>query len=261
MSFTEFCYSLLQSYDFLHLFDQHHCILQMGGSDQWGNITSGIELVRRLRGENAYGLTTPLVVTATGQKFGKTEAGTIWLAADRTSPYEFYQYWFRTDDRDVINWLKIFTFLPLEEIAGLEESHRAAAEKREAHRRLAEEVTRLVHGEDGLRTALAASEVLFGGAIKDLSDRDLAAIFKDVPGAAIPRARLEAGILLADLMAETGFAKSKSDARRTIAQGGAYLNNLRVDSADRKLTLPDLASETMLVLRTGKKNYFLIKTE
>jgi tyrosyl-tRNA synthetase len=258
MSFTEFCYQLLQAYDFLHLFDHYNCVLQMGGSDQWGNITAGIDLIRKLRSKTAYGVTTPLVVTASGQKFGKTEAGTVWLAAERTSPYEFYQYWVRADDRDVIEWLKIFTFLELEEIEGLERSFNENPEEREAQKRLAFEVTSLVHGQEAANSAVRASRILFGEEIKDLTDRDLASIFADVPGAEIPRARLEHGVHLIDLMAESGLAKSKSEARRMIAQGGAYLNNLRVESDDRVVTLSDLASETMLVLRSGKKKYLLV---
>jgi tyrosyl-tRNA synthetase len=259
MSFTEFCYMLLQAYDFLHLYDQHHCVLQMGGSDQWGNITAGIELIRKLRAKPAYGLTTPLVVTASGQKFGKTEAGTIWLAEDRTSAYEFYQYWVRTDDRDVIDWLKIFTFLPLDEIAALEQSLKQKPEEREPHRRLAYEVTALVHGKAAADKAVQASRVLFGEEIKDLSDKDLASIFADVPSAEVPKAKISEGMALAELMALTGLSKSKSEARRTIVQGGAYINNLRVENAEKKITLSDLASETMLVLRSGKKNYLLVR--
>jgi len=258
MSFTEFCYQLLQAYDFLHLFDHYDCILQMGGSDQWGNITAGIDLIRKLRSKTAYGVTTPLVVTASGQKFGKTEAGTVWLAAERTSPYEFYQYWVRTDDRDVIEWLRIFTFLELDEIAGLENSFCENPEKREAQKRLAYEVTVLVHGREAAETAVRASRILFGEEIKDLTDKDLSSIFADVPGAEIHRGRLKEGMNLIDLMAESGLVKSKSEARRMIAQGGAYLNNLRVESDDRMVTLDDLASETMLVLRSGKKKYLLV---
>jgi tyrosyl-tRNA synthetase len=259
MSFTEFCYMLLQAYDFLHLFDRYGCVLQMGGSDQWGNITAGIELIRKLRAKPAYGLTTPLVVTASGQKFGKTEAGTVWLEPDRTSPYEFYQYWVRTDDRDVIDWLKIFTFLELEEIAGLAQELAAKPEGRAPHQRLAYEVTALVHGRGAADKAVRASRVLFGEEIRDLTDADLASIFADVPGAQVKRSEVAAGMTLVDLMAQTGLARSKSEARRAIVQGGAYVNNVRVDSVDRKITLSDLASETMLVLRSGKKTYLLVK--
>jgi len=260
MSFTEFCYQLLQAYDFLHLLDTRDCLLQMGGSDQWGNITAGIELVRKLRQKPVYGLITSLVTTASGVKFGKTEAGTIWLDAEWTSPYEFYQYWVRADDRDVINWLKIFTFVPLSEIDELAGSLAAEPEKREPHRRLAYEVTALVHGKEEAENAVKASQALFGGGeIKDMKDRDLASVFADVPSREIEKSRLEQGINLTDLMAETGLSKSKSEARRMVRQGGGYVNNVRVDSADRQVDLSDLASESMLVLRSGKKKYMLIK--
>jgi len=259
MSFTEFCYSLLQAYDFLHLSDEYECIMQMGGADQWGNITAGIDLVRRLRGKTVYGLTSPLVVTASGQKFGKTEAGTVWLAADRTSPYQLYQYMVRSDDRDVIEWLKIFTFLEMDEIRELEEAVKQRPEKREAQHRLAYEVTKLVHGEDRADKAVKASKVLFGEEITGLSDSDLAAIFAHVPGSEVARSRLKQGVPLIELMAETGLVKSKRDARRLVQGGGAYVNNVRVDAEDRRVTEADLASESMLVLRIGKKNYLLVK--
>ncbi len=260
MSFTEFCYQLLQAYDFLHLFDNYNCVLQMGGSDQWGNITAGIDLIRKLRQKPAYGIITPLVTTASGVKFGKTEAGTIWLDADWTSPYEFYQYWVRADDRDVLNWLKIFTFVPLSEIEEFEKSLSEEPEKREPHRRLAYEVTALVHGKEEADNAVRASRALFGGGeIKHMKDRDLGSIFADVPSREIEKSRLEQGITLPDLMAETGLSKSKSEARRMIQQGGGYVNNVRAESPDRKVSLDDLASESMIVLRSGKKKYLLIK--
>jgi len=260
MSFTEFCYQLLQAYDFLHLHDHHDCLLQMGGSDQWGNITAGIELVRKLRAKPAYGITSPLVVTASGEKFGKSEAGAIWLAADRTSPYEFYQYWVRADDRDVIAWLRTFTFLETNEIAELEKAVQERPEQREAQKRLADEVTALVHGREEATAAIRASGALFGEQIKELKDQDLAAIFNDVPSVEIEKPRLAEGMSVIDLLVETGLCKSRGEARRLVGQGGAYLNNLAVDSAERRVTLADLASETMLVLRTGKKKYLLLKT-
>ncbi|MFO8058880.1 MAG: tyrosine--tRNA ligase [bacterium] len=260
MSFTEFCYQLLQAYDFLHLCDTYDCVLQMGGSDQWGNITAGIDLIRKLRQKTAYGIITPLVTTSSGLKFGKTEAGTIWLDPAWTSPYEFYQYFVRSDDRDVINWLKIFTFVPMNEIEELAGSLEKEPEKREPHRRLAYEVTSLVHGKDEADKAVRASQALFGGGeIKDMNDRDLEAVFADVPSARVEKTRLEQGIALTELMAETGLSKSKSEARRTVQQGGAYVNNLRADSPDRQVSLADLASESMLVLRSGKKKYMLVK--
>ena len=281
MSFTEFCYQLLQAYDFLHLFDAENCVLQMGGSDQWGNITAGIDLIRKLRAKTAYGLTSPLVVTATGQKFGKTEAGAVWLSAERTSPYEFYQYWVRSDDRDVIPWLKTFTFLEFEEIEYLRKSLDDAPELREPHRRLAYEVTKLVHGNDAAENAVKASQIMYGKDVAVLSDEtrakieklaskslswlidgsnvDLYNMFSNVPSFDLSKSRLISGIPLIDLMVETGLTKSKAEARRLIQGGGVYVNNLKVDSVDKKVSLSDLASETMLVLRTGKKNYLLVK--
>jgi len=259
MSFTEFCYSLLQAYDFLHLYDNFGCQLQMGGSDQWGNIVAGIDLVRKMRGKPCYGLTSPLVVTASGIKFGKTESGTIWLSAERTSPYEFYQYFVRADDRDVIDWLKIFTFMELSEIAEFEKKVAENPEGREAQRRLAWEVTALVHGETEADRAVKASQVLFGAEIKELSDADLSAIFADVPSAEVAKDRLGSGVPIIDLLVETGLSKSKSEARRLVKNGGAYLNNIRVESEDKAVDTGDLASESMLVLRSGKKKYMLVK--
>jgi tyrosyl-tRNA synthetase len=194
MSFTEFCYSLLQAYDFLHLHDHYQCRLQMGGSDQWGNIVAGIDLVRKLRGQSVHGLTTPLVVTATGQKFGKTEAGTIWLDPRRTSPYEFYQYWVRADDRDVIPWLKIFTFLPLEEIQELERSLQKEPEKRIPHHRLAQEVTELVHGKKISTATAAVSGAIFENRQGLPSLEEMKLVMPDISAKMIPRRRLEQGI-------------------------------------------------------------------
>ncbi len=259
MSFTEFCYQLLQAYDFLHLFDQFGCTLQMGGSDQWGNITAGIELIRKLRQSSAYGLTSPLVVTASGQKFGKTEAGAIWLDAERTSPYEFYQYWVRADDRDVVSWLKTFTYLSFEEIGELARTMEERPEERAAQKKLAFEVTALVHGKDEAQKAIRASRVLFGEEIRDLSDKDLSAIFADVPSAEISKDRISGGIGILDLLVESGMVKSKSEAKRLVKQGGAYINNLRIEGEEKTVTTSDLASETMLVLRSGKKKYLLVK--
>ncbi len=259
MSFTEFCYMLLQAYDFLYLFDNYNCKLQMGGSDQWGNITAGMDLVRKLRSKTVYGLTSPLVVTAGGQKFGKTEAGTVWLKPEWTSPYELFQYFVRAHDDDAVDWLKVFTFLPLDEIAKLEQAMKARPEEREAQRRLAWEITALVHGRDEADKAARASEMLFGEEIKDLSDRDLETIFADVPGAQVERSRLEQGVLIPDLLVETGLVKSKREARNLVQQGGVYLNNVRVDSERKTVTSGGLASESLLVLRTGKKKYMLVK--
>jgi len=251
ISYAEFSYMLLQAYDFLVLHDQQACRIQGGGSDQWGNITAGIELIRRVRGGEAFGITFPLLTTASGEKFGKSAGNAIWLDSDKTSPYQFYQYWLNTDDRDAGRFLKLFTFLPLEEIDALC-AH--PPEQRVAQKRLAAEITRTVHGEEALAQAMKASEVLFGGEVAGLADRDLAEIFADVPSFSID---LSAPVKITDALARGGAAKSKGEAARLIAGGGVYLNNRRVESADVQLRREDLASETMFVLRVGKKNYYL----
>ena len=259
LSFTEFCYQLLQAYDFLHLSRQYDCILQAGGDDQWGNIVAGIELSRKLDGKQLYALTSPLITTATGQKFGKTEAGTIWLDAEKTSPYEFYQYWVRCDDRDVIKLLKYFTYLPLEQIAYLEKLVAAEPEKRQAQKVLAEEVTRLVHGPKLTEIALKATRVLFGEEIAGLSDADLSSIFADVPSTYFEEERLQAGIDISDALCETKMCPSRGAAKKMIKSGGVYINNNRVENIDYKLTTKSLASDNIVVFRTGKKKYHLGK--
>ncbi len=259
MSFTEFSYQLLQGYDFLHLYREHNCVLQVGGDDQWGNITAGIDLTRKLAGAGVYGLTSPLITTASGQKFGKTEAGTIWLDAARTSPYEFYQYWMRCDDRDVISLLKRFTYLPMERIGELEKAVAERPEKREAQAVLAEEVTRLVHGEELLGVAVKASQVLFGQEIEGLSDADLSSIFADVPSTSLSRDKLDEGLGLLDALTESKLCSSRGDAKKLIKAGGAYVNNVRMGELDYVLKTADLASETIMVLRSGKKKYHLLK--
>lgn len=256
ISYTEFSYMLLQAFDFLHLQQTYGCAMQAGGSDQWGNITAGIELIRRVRGAEAFGITFPLLATSSGEKFGKSAGNAVWLDPARTSPYQFYQYWIRTDDRDAERFLKLFTFLSDEEIAGLMAQ---PPEQRAAQKKLAAEVTRIVHGEENLALALKASEVLFGGDVRGLRDRDLADIFADVPSFSLHRAALESGIKVTDALVLSGAAKSKGEAVRLIAGGGVYVNNARVSAADAQLHMNDLASETMLVLRVGKKNYYLGK--
>ena len=253
ISYAEFSYMLLQSFDFLHLHAAYGCKIQAGGSDQWGNITAGIELIRKVRGEEAYGITFPLLATASGEKFGKSAGNAVWLDPARTSPYQFYQYWIRTDDRDVESFLNLFTFLSVEEIAALCERHRAAPEQRMAQKKLAEEVTRIVHGEDSLAQAVKASDVLFGGDVTGLRDRDLLEIFADVPSFSIAP-----GSKIVDALVESGAAKSKGEAARLIAGGGVYLNNRRA-GAEAHIGREDLASESLLVLRVGKKNYYLGK--
>jgi len=259
MSFTEFCYQALQAYDFLYLFDHYNCRLQIGGSDQWGNITAGMDLIRRLRAKTAYGLVSTLITTSTGVKFGKTEAGTVWLAPSMTSPYQFYQYWIQTDDRDVIQYLNYFTFMEKQEIESLKKELEEHPENRVAQHALASEVTALVHGTDAAGKAVQASGVLFGEKIENLSDEDLEMIFKEVPSSRFPRGRLEQGMALVDALLETGLCKSKSEARRLIQGGGAYVNNVRVSKTDMVIRLKNLASEHILVLRTGKKTYHLVR--
>ncbi len=259
ISFTEFSYMTMQAYDFLHLWRTKGCLLQAGGNDQWGNITAGIDLIRKNGGPQAYGITWPLLKTASGQKFGKTAGNSVWLDAERTSPYQFYQYWIRAEDADAERLLKIFTFLSLEEIAAIMGEHSAEPHRRAAQKRLAEEVTRLVHGEEGLAKAQRASEALFGGDLTGLEADELLEIFSDVPSSEVPAGRLAEGIAIADLLAETTLAKSKGQARRLIKQGGMYMNNQRVEDPEQAVTAEDLLSDAVLVLRAGKKRYHLVQ--
>lgn len=259
MSFTEFSYQLLQSYDFLHLSREYDCTLQVGGDDQWGNITAGIDLVRKLDGRAVYGLTSPLLTDAGGQKFGKTEAGAVWLDEQKTSPYEFYQYWVRTDDRDVVGLLKLFTFLPMERIAELEKQVHDEPEARQSQKVLAQEVTKLVHGDEQVALAVKASQVLFGQEISGLSDEILNSIFNDVPSSKVSRQRLSEGIPLPEALCDAKLCSSRGEAKRLIKSGGVYVNNVRIDSIDYTLTMESLASESMVVLRSGKKNYHLLR--
>jgi tyrosyl-tRNA synthetase len=260
ISYTEFSYMLLQAYDFVYLNEHHACELQVGGSDQWGNITAGIDLARRMRSTQLYGMTCPLLTKSDGSKMGKTESGAIWLSAERTSPYKFYQYWINVDDADAGKCLRFLTELGREEVEALDAVRSSDPGKRESQRRLAEELTKLVHGDAGLATAKRATEIFFGAEIAQLNDSQLTEIFADVPSRELPLERLAGdGLPLIDALAESGLAKSKSQARQTIQQGGAYVNNRRMESVDAKLTTTDLASETVLVLRSGKKSYALLR--
>jgi len=260
ISFTEFTYVLMQAYDFLVLLDRFDCTVQMGGSDQWGNITAGIDLIRRMRGEKAYGVVFPLVTSATGVKFGKTEEGAIWLDPARTSPYRFFQFWFNTDDQDALPYLKFFTLLEQGEIAELGNALAERPHERAAQRALAIDVTRRVHGESGLARAQQATQVLFGGALEGLTREEVADIFSDVPSWELPRRKLEGeGLPVLDFLAESGAVSSKGDARRSIQGGGVYLNNVRVEDVDRRVTLEDAIEGRFLVVRKGKKNYHLAK--
>ena len=261
LSYTEFSYMLLQAYDFVHLNEAHGCELQIGGSDQWGNITAGIDLARRMRGTQVFGMTSPLLVDSEGKKIGKTAEGTkVWLSPERTSPYLFYQYWINVGDADTGACLRYLTELSRAEIESLDESRASAPQERASQKRLAEELTRLVHGETGLTAAQRASAILFGAEISGFSDRQLRDIFADVPSIEMSVSRLDgAGLGALDAFVEAGLAKSKGEVRRTVQQGGAYVNNRRVTDADAMLTPNDLASESVMVLRSGKKRYALLR--
>ena len=259
LSYTEFSYMLLQAYDFVHLHQQFQCELQIGGSDQWGNVTAGIDLGRRMLGTQLYGITCPLLTKSDGAKMGKTESGAIYLSPDRTSPYEFYQYWVRVEDDDVGMCLRFLTELTEEELKSLDLARAAEPHQRASQKRLAEEVTKLIHGEAGLKSAKQATEILFGAEIADLSDKELQQIFADVPSVTLPMGRLNGGIPIVDALVEAGLSKSKGEARRTVDQGGAYINNQRVESVEKAISQSDLASETVIVLRSGKKKYSLMK--
>ncbi len=261
ISFTEFTYQILQSYDFLHLCEHHNCILQIGGSDQWGNITAGKDLIRKRLGRSAHGITFPLVQGPGGGKFGKTEQGAVWLSSERTSPYEFYQFFLKTEDAQAPTYLRYFTLISDEEISRLETCIVEAPEKREAQKALAFDITSRVHGQEEAQKAVKASEVLFGQSIEGLSDRDLLGIFQDVPSKTYSRSQLNDGLNLLDVLVETGLISSRKQARQRISQGGIYLNNERVSDENLVLKAEHLASETTMILRAGKRQYFLIRFE
>jgi len=259
ISFTEFSYSLLQSYDFLQLQRTEGCTVQMGGSDQWGNITAGIELVRRVAGARAYGVVLPLITQASGVKFGKTEEGAVWLDAEMTSPFRFYQYWINVEDSDVVRYLSFFTLLEPVEIADLADRVESEPHARAAQRALAADVTRRLHGETGLAKATAATQALFGGDVSGLGADDIADVFADVPSAEVAREALGGeGKSLVDLMAEAGISSSKGDARRSIEGGGVYVNNVRVEDVALRLTAGDAIEGRFLLIRKGKKQYHLV---
>jgi len=257
ITYTEFSYSLLQAYDFLELFDRFNCTLQMGGSDQWGNITAGMDLIRRVRGAKAHGLVLPLITTASGTKFGKTESGTIWLDPVLTKPYEFYQFWLNTEDRDAVRYLKFFTFLTRPEVEELEQMTTRAPERRHAQRKLAQEVTRLVHGDEAVREAEVAAQKLFSGSIGSMSVAELLQVFPNVPSTTTQYAG--EGWPIVEFLASSGVAASKSEATRLIRGGGIYINDERVTDEKFRL-LPDRAIEGQLfVVRKGKKDNYLVR--
>lgn len=260
ITFTEFSYMLLQAYDFLVLNEKYGCTLQMGGSDQWGNILAGVELIRRIRKVKAHGLVFPLVSSSTGVKFGKTESGAVWLDPKLTSPFRFYQFWLNTDDRDVINYLKFFTWLHEARIGELEEELKAFPEKREAQKTLAREVTLMLHGETSLAKAGQASRVLFGEEISQLKIEEVLDIFADVPSTEIERGFFATGEpTLVELLVKCGLATSKTDARRLIQGGGIYLNNIRIANEQKRVSLTDSIEGQILVLRKGQKQYHLVR--
>ncbi len=261
ISYTEFSYMLIQANDFLELYERYGCTLQVGGNDQWGNITAGIDLIHRKRQVQAYGITFPLLESSSGEKFGKSAGNAVWLDPDKTSPYALYQYWLGSDDRDAVRYLKYFTFVPMDDIADLEKAVQAEPEKREAQRVLAEESTRMIHGDDGLKKAVRASEVLFGGEINDFTDKELIDIFSDVPSSTIPRDELNKGIGILTMFNKAGLSKSNGQALQLLKQGGVYVNNVRMDDPKTMLSSGHLASESVMILRAGKKRYYLIKVE
>ncbi len=257
ISYTEFSYSLLQAYDFLMLHDRFGCTLQVGGSDQWGNIVAGIDLIRRVRAAKAHGLVMPLLTTSSGAKFGKTEGGAVWLDPGLTSPYEFYQFWFNADDRDAARYLKFFTFLDAEAIGALEAASAKEPEKRHAQRELAREVTRLVHGDAAVRDAEAAAEKLFRGDIASMSVAELLQIFPNVPSCDL--AAVDGGWLVAELLATAGVAPSKSEAVRLVKGGGITLNGRRLTDEKERITAAQALEGRIFVIRKGKKENFLVR--
>mgnify|MGYP001262129194 CR=1 FL=1 len=260
ISFTEFTYMILQSVDFLKLYEKENCTLQIGGSDQWGNITAGLELIRRTKSSDqeeakAYGITVPLITKSDGTKFGKTAGGAVWLDPEKTTPYEFYQFWINTDDRDVIKFIKYFTFLSMQEIEELEAELKEAPEKRIPHKRLAEEMTKMVHGEEALVQAQRITEALFSGNISSLNAAEIEQGFKDVPSYTSE----EKNIGLVDLLVEANISSSKRQAREDIKNGAIYINGDRNDDINYQLTDNDRIEDQFTIIRRGKKRYFLIR--
>ena len=259
ISYTEFSYMLLQAFDFYVLNRDVNCELQIGGSDQWGNITAGIELTRKKSGKHVFGLTLPLITNADGTKFGKTEAGAIWLDVKRTSVYKFYQFWINTDDRDVVRYLKYFTFLGREEIEALEKAHLENPGAREAHKALAKTATDLIHGENATLEAVRASEILFGGDLDGIAENTFNEIVGEVPTKEIETAKLEGeGIPLVELLVHSGLCPSKGQARKDIEGGGVNINNVRETNFQRAVTTNDLLFGKHILLRKGKKNYVIV---
>ena len=259
ISFTEFSYQLLQAYDYLVLHQRFNCRLQMGGSDQWGNITAGCDLVRKVAGARVHGLVWPLMTTSAGTKFGKTEQGTIWLDATLTSPFRFYQFWLNTDDRDVVRYLRFFTWLDRPTIDALEQAVGSRPGDREAQRTLAREVTTLVHGAAATAAAERASVVLFGSSLADASADEILTVFDDVPSVEVPRDLLVAGVGTAELVVNAGLAKSKGEAARLVKQGGLYVNDQRVTDERGAVTIAHAIDGRVIVLRKGQRERRIIR--
>lgn len=265
MSFTEFTYQMVQGYDFLHLYREKNCTLQMGGSDQWGNITTGTEMIRRIADGKGYALTCPLITKADGTKFGKTESGNIWLDPDRTSPYKFYQYWLNTSDEDAEKFIKIFTFLSKEEIETLIAAHSKEPHLRQLQKKLAEEITIMVHSREDYDNAVKASEVLFGKStaedLKSLDEATFLDVFEGVPQARIDREEIEAGLdMIAVLAAKTNFLKSNGEARRALKEKSISVNKEKVKE-DYSLTSKDLLNDKYVIINKGKRNTYILKVE
>ncbi len=261
ISFTEFSYSLLQAYDFYVINQKYGCELQMGGSDQWGNIIAGIDLIRRMSGKQAHGLTTPLVTNSNGQKFGKSEAGNVWLDPTLSSPYQFYQFWLNTDDADVVRYLKYFTFLTQDQIIALEQLHLSDPGKREAHQELAKEVTLLTHGQPAVEQAMRISKLLFSDDISQLSANDVISGTQGAPTHKISKQELNEGLNIANFLTQTEIYTSKAEARRAIQQGGVYLNQQRATDVNMSITLDQSIEGKAILVRVGKKNYHLVIIE
>jgi tyrosyl-tRNA synthetase len=263
ISFTEFTYQLIQGYDFYWLYKNKNCKLQMGGSDQWGNIVTGTEMIRRIDGGEAFAFTCPLMKKADGGKFGKTEKGNVWLDPAKTSPYQFYQFWLNASDEDSENWIKIFTLLPKEEIEALITEHKNAPHLRILQKRLAKEVTTFVHSQQDYEFAVKASEILFGNAtnevLKSLNEIQLLQVLEGVPTYDYSKASLQNGIDVISLLADTGIFPSKGEARKTIQGGGVSLNKSKVESVDTKIDMSYLLNNKYILVQKGKKNYFLVR--
>jgi tyrosyl-tRNA synthetase len=264
MSFTEFTYQLFQGYDFYHLYKEKNCLLQMGGSDQWGNITTGTELIRRKAQGKAYAITVPLVTKADGTKFGKTEGGNVWLDANRTSPYKFYQYWLNSSDADAEKYIKIFTFLDQETIENLTAEHKEAPHLRLLQKKIGEQVTMLTHGKEAYDNAIKASTILFGKStsddLKSLDEQTFLDVFEGVPQASIAKYQIENGFEIVPAFAETGFLKSNGEARRALKENSISVNKTKVKE-DFVITPSDLIADKYVLLQRGKKSYFLLKVE